>query len=302
MEAIGYIWNTLIANPMTNGLLLLYTWLFSSFGLAIIAFTIITRVLTYPLTMRQLRQTQKMTALQPRMKAIQERFKGDPQRRSKETMRLYKEMGVNPIGCLGPFAIQLPIWIGLFYAINNTLPFTPENLAGLGSRIYSWLPFLHGVVPVDRTFLWMDLARPDTRLGLPVLPVLAGASMWVQQKMAMLPTTDPKQQSTQRMMLWMMPIFFVILGFTFPSGLVLYWVISNLIGIVIQYFVSGWGSLRPTRAPALAPTLVAAPPPKELDDHGPREHRDDQQDGGGGYRDRPARARRRPRRGRGKRR
>jgi YidC/Oxa1 family membrane protein insertase len=302
MEAISYIWNTIFVNTMTNGLLLLYTGLFSSFGLAIIAFTVITRVATYPLTMRQLRQTQKMTSLQPRMKEIQERFKNDPQRRSKETMRLYKEMGVNPIGCLGPFVIQLPIWIGLFYAINNTLPFTPENLAGLGSRIYSWLPFLHGVVPVDRTFLWMDLAQPDTRLGLPILPALAGATMWIQQKMAMQPSTDPRQQSTQRMMLWMMPIFFVILGFTFPSGLVLYWVISNTIGIVIQYFVSGWGSLRPKKGPVLSPTLVAAPPAKELEDNGERESRDEREDAGGGDRDRPARARRRPRRGRGKRR
>ncbi len=303
MEAIGLLWNAIIVNPMVNGLLLLYVVLLNNFGLTIIAFTFIVRGATYPLTMRQLRQARKMQGLQPRIKEVQERYKNDPQRRGQEVMRLYRETGVNPIGCLGPMVIQMPIWIGLYWTILRVLPITPENLASLSSRIYSWLPVLDGLVPVNRTFLWLDLALSDP---LPILPLLAGGSMWVQQKMSMQPTTDPRQQSTNRMMLWMMPIFFVVLSFTFPSGLVLYWVASNLIGIVIQYFVSGWGQLRPQAAAAAvaapAPVVVAAPPAKELPSHEEAHPGEDRQDSGGGDRARPPRVRRRPRRGRNRRR
>ena len=300
MEVIGLLWNEIIVRPMTNGLLMLHIILFQQFGLAIIAFTILTRILTYPLTIRQLRQTKRMTALQPRIKEIQERYKGDPQRRSQETMRMYKESGVNPIGCLGPFVIQIPIFIGLFYAIRNTLPFTPESLAGLADKLYIWLPNVAGVVPVDRGFLWLDLALKDPT---PILPLLAGASMWVQQKMMMstASTADPKQQSTQRMMLWMMPIFFVILSLQFPSGLVLYWVASNLIGIVIQYFVTGWGGLS-RASPVPAPAVAPSSPAKELVDHGEGQPRNDEQDSRRGNRARDSRTRRRSRGGRNRRR
>ena len=311
MEFLTLLWNEIITKPMTNTLLVLYVALAGNLGLAIIAFTILVRVLTYPLVRRQLRQTRRMQELQPRIKDINEKYKANPQVRGQEVMKLYKEMGVNPIGCLGPLVIQMPIFIGLFWAINNVLPFTPENLAGLSNKLYGWLPFLNTVVPVNRQFLGMDLALEPMRarnlLGF-ILVAASGISMYVQQKMTQVPSADMSQQSTQRMMLFMFPVMFGMFSLFFPIGLVIYWVASTGIGIVMQYFVTGWGGLRsqPSTAssagPRLGPTLPGAPPEKEQESDGEQEPRPDSEDGRGGDRARSTRARRRPRRNRGGRR
>ena len=309
MEFLGLLWNEIVTRPMTNSLLLLYVLFAKNLGIAIIAFTVVVRLLTYPLVVRQLRQTRKMQELQPRIKDLNERFKDKPQLRGSEVMKLYKEMGVNPVGCLGPMVIQMPVFIGLFWAINNVLPFTPENLAGLSGRLYGWLPFLDTVVPVNRHFIGLDLAldpmRAKSLLGF-VLVGLSGLSMYVQQKMAQPASADAQQQSTQRMMLFMFPIMFGMFSLFFPLGLVIYWVASTLIGIVMQYFVTGWGGLRqtdgvPGTSSRLGPTLTGAAPDKEQGGDGQQHPDTDGQDGGGGDRARDPRARRRPRRSRGRR-
>ena len=133
----------IIIQPMINSLVLLYTIFFSSFGLAIIAFTLIIRLILVPLTIKQSRQMRAMTGLQPRMKEIQAKYKDDRSRQSQETMKMYKAEGVNPIGCLGPMFVQFPIWIGLFQAIRGTVSSTPESLIGLSQHLYSWVPLLH---------------------------------------------------------------------------------------------------------------------------------------------------------------
>ena len=223
---------------MINGLVMLYAYLFLNFGIAIIAFTLLVRLALVPLTVKQSRQIKAMGALQPKMKEIQDRYKGDRQRASQETMKLYREQGVNPLGCLGPMFIQFPIWIGLYQAILQTVPSNPESLVGLSRHLYSWLPQVHGVIPIDSNFLWMDLALPDPTPF--VMPILVGASMWVMQKMTTMPTADERQASTNRMMLWMMPAMFGFFTLNFPSGLALYWVVSNVVGVAIQGFVTGW--------------------------------------------------------------
>ncbi len=311
MDFLALLWTEVITKPMTNTLLLLYVALAGNLGLAIIAFTILMRGLTYPLVVRQLRQTRRMQQLQPRIKDLNEKYKDSPQVRGQEVMKLYKEMGVNPIGCLGPMVIQMPIFIGLFWAINNVLPFTPENLVGLSDKLYGWLPFLNTVVPVDRQFLGLDLAlepmRARSLLGF-VLVAASGISMFVQQKMTQMPSADPRQESTQRMMLFMFPVMFGMFSLFFPLGLVIYWVASTLIGIVMQYFITGWGGLRrqpvaaPSAASRLGPTLTGAPPEKEQAVDAEQRHRDDSEDGGRSDRASAPRARRRPRRGRGRRR
>ena len=310
MELLSLLWNEIITKPMTNSLLVLYVWLGSNLGLSIIAFTIIVRALTYPLVVRQLRQTRKLQGLQPRVKEINERYKNNPQVRGQEVMKLYKEMGVNPVGCLGPLVIQMPIFIGLFWAINGVLPFTPENLAGLSGKLYSWLPFLDTAVPVERNFLGMDLALEPMRVGSILgytLVALSGLSMFVQQKMSQVASPDPAQQSTQRMMLFMFPVMFGMFSLFFPIGLVIYWVASTLIGIVMQYFVTGWGGLFPQAeqargagTPRLGPTLSAALPDKEEGDGGP-EPRPVSENSGGSNRTRHPGARRRSRRNRNRR-
>ena len=258
------IWNLAIIEPMINCLVLLYSVSFLNFGIAIIAFTLIVRIVLIPLTVRQSRQMLKMTQLQPQLKEIQERYKDDRQQLSRRTMEIYKENGVNPIGCLGPLFIQFPIWIGLFQAVIQTLPSTPERLVGLSERLYSWLPGVNDVIPINNTFLWLDLAQPDT---LPVMPVLVGVSMFLMQKTTTMPSADPRQAQTSKMMLWMMPIMFGFFTTTFPSGLALYWIVSNIVGMIIQGFVTGWAPLidmlkfkreEPVPAVAGAPTSSGA--------------------------------------------
>lgn len=311
-DFIALVWNELITKPMTNSLLLLYVLLANNLGLAIIAFTILVRGATYKLVVRQVRQTRKMQELGPRMRAINEKFKGDPQRRQREVMAAYKEMGMNPIGCLGPMIIQMPIFIGLFWAINFVVPFTPESLVGLAGKIYGWLPVLDTIVPVNRGFLGMDLAIQPMQSGNILafaLVALSGLTMYVQQKMVQSQNVDPKQMSQQRMMTLMFPIVFGFFSLIFPVGLVLYWVASNTIGIVMQYFILGKGGLKPaavgpqpSAASRLSPTLTEALPDKELGADGETNAGEKREDGRRGDRTSDARARRRPRRNRGKRR
>jgi len=201
LEIFSQIWNSVIIQPMINSLLILYSIAISNFGLAIILFTILIRAAMMPLTVKQSKQMKSMTALQPKIKEIQNKFKNDKQKQSQETMKLYKEQGVNPIGCLGPMFIQFPIWIGLYQAILQTVPNTPESLVKLSGHLYGWLPFVHDVVPINSQFIWMDLANPDP--SPVVMPILVGISMFLMQKMTTMPAMDDRQASTNKMMLWM---------------------------------------------------------------------------------------------------
>ena len=245
MEVFGILWLEVIMRPMVNSLALLYQFLFSNFGLSIIVFTIIIRLLMIPLTVRQTQQMKKMQGIQPKMKAIQDKYKGKSgearRQMSSETMALYKEAGVSPVGCLGPMIIQMPIWIGFYRAILRTMPSTPEGMANLSGLFYSWNPAIASV-PFNGNFLGISLVDVVSDAILPwnyALPILVGASMFVQQKITTNPTTDPRQRQTNQMMLWMMPIMFGAFTWQFPSGLAVYILFSNIVGVVIQYYVSG---------------------------------------------------------------
>ncbi|MED6295873.1 MAG: YidC/Oxa1 family membrane protein insertase [Chloroflexota bacterium] len=305
MELFGQIWSSVIVQPMINSLIFLYSVAFSNFGIAIAIFTIAIRGVMMPLTVKQSRQMKAMSALQPKIKEIQAKYSKDKQRQSQETMKLYKEQGVNPIGCLGPMFIQMPIWIGLYQAIIKTVPSTPESLVGLSTNLYPWLPMVKDVIPLDSSFLWLNLARPDT---LPVLPIMVGVSMFLMQKMTMMPAADDKQASTNKMMLWMMPLMFGFFSMQFPSGLALYWVISNVVGIVIQGFITGWDPLvnlvnfRRGVAPEPAVSLAGATGSVVEESEQYELNTDDGENSRRRDRDRPKRTRRRPRRGRNRRR
>ena len=236
---MGAVWDTIIFKPVLNSLIVLCSVLFSNFGLTIIALTIIIRGCMYPLTIRQLRSTKAMQSLQPKLTELRQKYAKDKQKLAKEQMQLYKESGISPVGCLVPMLIQMPIWIALYQSIMMALAVAPEGLLNLSSYLYSW-PVVYSMLPLGSQFLWLNLAVPDRLL---ILPILVGITMWVQQKMVTPATTDPKQRSTSSMMLWMMPLLFTFLSLQFPSGLALYWVTSNIISIVIQYFVTGWGGL-----------------------------------------------------------
>ena len=233
---------------MINILIVLSNYLFNSFGLTIIALTIVIRASMYPLTIKQLHASKAMQELQPKLTELQKKYPKDREKLAKEQMRLYKESGVSPAGCMVPMLIQMPIWIALYQSIMLALAVAPEGLLNLSRYLYSW-PVVYSILPLSSNFLWLNLAAPDS---LFLLPILVGGTMWVQQKMTMRPTADPKQQSMSNMMLWLMPLMFAFLSLQFPSGLALYWVTSNVIGIVTQYFVTGWGGLVKSTAKKLA--------------------------------------------------
>jgi len=238
MTEIVAAFNLLLLRPILNFLVLLSGYLFGSFGLAIVVLTVIIRVLTWPLTTRQLHSAKAMQAIQPKIAELRKKYAKDKQRLGEETMKLYKEEGVSPLGCVFPMLGQLPIWIGLYQAVIQGLGIAPENLLGLSKQLYSWAP-IQEQVPLNSHFLWLDLGSGDIFMG-----ILVAASMWTLQKMSTQPSADPTQQSMGRAMLWIMPLMFGFFALTFPSGLSLYWVLTNLISIVIQYRVSGWGTLR----------------------------------------------------------
>ena len=299
MEFISLIWNQFIMGPMVNSLVFIYVVLFDNFGLSILVFTVIIRLVTLPLTLKQIRMTRGMTQIQPQMKELQQRYKDDKQKLSQETMRLYREHGVNPLGCLGPMFIQMPIWIGLYQAIIQTLPAQPERLIGLSQKLYSWLPLVNEAVPLNSKFLWLDLALGPGDQSDFLLPALVGLSMWAVQKMSTVPSSDPRQSQTNQMMLWMMPLMMTFFSFQLPSGLALYWVASNLIQMGIQYFITGWGNLLPSRKAEQASQTALAQPVKEMVQDG--NSGSDGKDSGGSNRDRPRTARRKTRPGRSRR-
>ena len=136
MPGVTEIWNLVIMEPMLNLLVLLYSVLFNNFVLAIIGLTIVVRLLTFPLTQRQIRSMKAMQELQPEIQKLQKKHAKDREKLSAATMQLYQEHGVNPMmGCL-PLVIQMPIWIGLYQSVYQALGSTPEQFVGLSQRLY----------------------------------------------------------------------------------------------------------------------------------------------------------------------
>ncbi len=222
-----------IINPFITILLFLYKILGGNVVLAIVVFTILVRLATYPLTAKQQRSTKAMQALQPELKKLQEKYKNDPEKKAQAQMALYKEFGVNPLaGCL-PLIIQFPVIIALYQAIIATLAATPLQLLNLSGRL--WVPSLASEIPLGNRFLWLNLAVPDP---LYILPILVLVTTWLQQKL-MMPAPkepepgskpDPSAAMTKQMMI-VMPLMFGFFSLSFASGLSIYFIVSNLIGI-----------------------------------------------------------------------
>jgi len=311
------VWDIYIVSPLVNVLIVLSHFLFNNFGLTIIVFTLIIRAAMYPLTIKQLKASKAMQTIQSQIAELQKKYAKDRQKLAQEQLKLYKQSGMNPAGCLLPMLIQLPIWIALYQAIMKVLGATPEDFLNLSKYLYNSWSMVFSEVPLGSQFLWLDLANPDAYY---ILPLLVAASMWVQQKMTTLPSADPRQQQQSQMMLWMMPLMFLFLSLQFPSGLALYWVVSNIVGIVIQYFVTGWGGLitpkgqkkvsieKKTKesatqpAPQLKETIpgkAEIKPARGEVENG--ESRDTRQDSRGGYSTRPATDRTKSRRSRDRR-
>lgn len=228
---------------MTNALMLLYDILGNNFVLAIAVFTVLIRLVTLPLNLRQQRSSMQMQEKQPQIQAIQKKYKDNPQKMQEE----FKKIGYNPTdtltGCL-PLLIQFPILIGLYRAIITLLGSTPQALFELTDRIYAVVDQFVNVgtaLPIPNKFLWLNLAQPDPYY---VLPVLVFGTMFISQKL-LTPSTSKKddgdkknkQQSDNPMagmtqsMQYTMPLMFGFFSLSFPSGLSIYFILSNVIGI-----------------------------------------------------------------------
>jgi YidC/Oxa1 family membrane protein insertase len=232
------VWELIIQQPLINVLIVIAHSMGGSFGVAVIFLTILVNLCMLPLTLSQIRSSKAMQDLQPRLAELQKKYGKDRQKLAQEQMNLYKTAGVKPAGCFITMLIQMPVWIALYQSIMLAMAVAPEGLLNLSRFLYPW-GAVYAALPLSRGFLWLNLASPDIFLA-----ILTGATQWVQQKMSMTPSTDPKQAQQAQMMLWMMPLMFAMLALSFPSGLALYWVVNNIFRIILQYRVSGWGGLR----------------------------------------------------------
>jgi len=238
-----------------NVLLLLYNFLGHNTVLAIAVLTVLINLLMLPLTLSQQRSMKKTKELQPRLEKLQKKYAKDKERLSQEQMKLYKEVGINPLaGCL-PLLIQLPIWFGLIGAIRYCIPSTPLDLFQFSQNIYKQLPGVVGLVPLQSTFLGMDLGQPPSpaQWWSYALPLLVGATSWLQQKQLTPSTTTTTTTTTSgggepqasameqqmKMMQTMMPLMFIMFTLNYATGLSVYFIISSLIRMAQHYIVQG---------------------------------------------------------------
>lgn len=257
----------IILNPFVTILTWLYALLNQDIVLAIIVLTVIIRFLTYPLLAKQQESSRKMQQVQPQLKKLQEKYKNDKEKLSQAQMKLYRENKVNPVGGCFPLVIQFPILIGLYQAIFFALAATPFQLIDLSERLL--IPGLDALIPLQR--MWSPIPGltqilPEMDLTLPptanpsyalVLPLLVLVTTWAQSKLTMA-TTQGKSakkddddddddkgsgvggqaQAMTKSMTTIMPIMFGAFSLSFSVGLSIYFVTSNLIGIV-QYSPQG---------------------------------------------------------------
>lgn len=243
---LGNIWQTVFLEPIFNTLGVLYAYLFNNLIVAILAFTIIIRLLLLPLQIKQTNSMKKMQTIQPQIKSIQEKYKKDKspdarRKMSSEISRTYKQAGVSPIGCLGPLIVQLPIWIAFYQVILRTLPVSPEGFVNLINFLYSWNP-VAGDLPINAVYGALNLRLNVSDTPFPLnftIPILVGLTLFIQQKVSSASnTSDTSQRTTQRLLLWMLPILFAFFTWNFSAALAIYILLSNVVGIILQFIIS----------------------------------------------------------------
>ena len=184
-------------------------WFNGQYGLAVLVMVIIVRTLILPLTMKQVKSSRAMQAIQPELQKIQKKYKDQPEKVQQETMRLFQENKVNPMaGCL-PLIVQMPIFIALY----NSIYYNPDLR--------------------EHSFLWLQLGEPDK---LFILPLLAAATTFLQTRM-MTKMNPVQQQGPMQFMMMVYPVLIFIMSYNFPAALPLYWVYSNLYTIIQNYFL-----------------------------------------------------------------
>ncbi len=231
-----------IAYFFANVLLVLYDFLGQQTVAAIAVLTLLINLLVLPLTLKQQQSARKMREFQPELEKLQKKYGNDKERLSQEQMKLYKEAGINPMGGCLLLIIQMPIWFGLIGAIRYCIPSGPLELFRFSQHIYTWLPGVVGLVPLQSTFLGMDLGQPPSSVQWwsYSLPVLVFVTSWLQQKLLTPSSTaDSESQAAMmnRQMQIMMPLMFMFFTLQYATGLSIYFIISSLIRMTQYYFV-----------------------------------------------------------------
>ena len=187
-----------------------------NYGLVVVVFAFLIKLLLNPLTVKTFESTRKMQALAPEIQKLKEKYKNDPQKMSRAQMELYKNSGANPLGGCLPMLIQTPILVSVFSIFRSKIEFR-------GAPFFGWIS---------------DLSVPDTLISIGsfpinILPVLMGSTMFIQQKMMSAPNADTQQKT----MMYVMNVFFLFLFYRFPSGLNLYYFVFNLLTILQQKYL-----------------------------------------------------------------
>jgi len=228
------IYTTILYQPLYNILIFLYNIIpGQDVGIAIIALTVLIKLLLYPLSRKSIKSQKDLQELQPKIDQLKEQYKDDREKMAGEMMKLYKESKVSPFSSCLPLLIQLPFFIAVYQVFRSGL--TSESF----DLLYS---FVANPNQINHIFLGLiDLSRPNV-----VLALLAGAGQFFQTKMYT--RRKPEQKSTgskdenmmammNKQMLYVMPIFTVVIGFSLPGGLTLYWLVTTLLMIFQQYFI-----------------------------------------------------------------
>lgn len=217
--AVDYGWFTFLAKPMLVALNWLYKYV-HNYGWAIIIITVLIKLIFWPLTQKSYESMRKMKKIQPKIQQIREKFKDDKEKLNKELMGVYKTHKVNPMGGCLPMVLQIPVFFALYRMLN----------AAVDLRHEPFLWWINDLTAPDRLPVGFDIPYLG---GLPVLTILMGVSMFFQQKMT--PTGgDPRQEQ----IMLLLPVIFTVFFVNFPSGLVLYWFVNNVLSIAQQYWIN----------------------------------------------------------------
>lgn len=208
------------------GWLLYFVYSFvQNYGWSIVIFTIICKLILLPLNIKSTKSTREVQMLQPEMNRLQKKYQNNPEKLNMEMQKLYKIYGVNPMGGCLPLLLQLPIIYGLFGALRSPLDYVFQNL-----------PAAEANAIISEQWFWIpNLANPDPYYILPILCVLF---TYISQKFTMSVSPTPEnQQSSQKMMLYIMPLMIGFFAMSMPAGISLYWVIQNVFTFFQQFFM-----------------------------------------------------------------
>jgi YidC/Oxa1 family membrane protein insertase len=238
------MWDAFIS-IFSNILLWIYAIAGNNFVIAIVVMTVLVRLLTHPVMANQIKSTAKMQELtqSKQWQDMQKKYKDDKEKLAAEQMKMYQEAGINPFGSCLPMLLQLPIMIAFYQSIMHALPASPSQLLYLVRAINPALATIYPnasvetLIPLNSQFLWMNLGQPEPYY---ILAIIVAATTWVQSKLTMPPPANPNDTSAQmsQSMAITMPLMLGWIAMTLASGLSIYFITSNLIGIA-QYAALG---------------------------------------------------------------